>query len=141
MGFIEQWDDLLGQMNAGKRGRPFRCPEPFIAWMACIHVFLQMPYRQMEGFVWTLATFIPSLRAANYTTLFRRIQRRDLSLTVKPEILAEFGYNAEGAWLPQVNIALLSTATAPGMRRGSLSLITSSTTSSPFMPGNTKSMV
>jgi len=89
VGFIEQWDDLLGQMNAGKRGRPFRCPEPFIAWMACIHVFLQMPYRQMEGFVWTLATFIPSLRAANYTTLFRRIQRRDLSLTVTPELLAE----------------------------------------------------
>ena len=128
-------------MNADKRGRPYQYPEPFIAWMACIHVFLQMPYHQMEGFVRTLAPFLPNLMAADYTTLFRRIQRRDLSLTVKPEILAEFGYNAEGAWLPQVNIALLSTATAPGMRRGSLSLITSSTTSSPFMPGNTKSMV
>lgn len=87
--FIEQWDDLLARMNAGKRGRPYQYPEPFIAWMACIHVFLQMPYRQMEGFVRKLATFLPGLTAADYTTLFRRIQRLDLSLTVTPEILAE----------------------------------------------------
>lgn len=76
-------------MNAGKRGRPFQYPEPFIAWMACIHVFLQMPYRQMEGFVRKLATFIPGFTAADYTTLFRRIQRLDLSLKVTPEFLAE----------------------------------------------------
>lgn len=75
--FIEQWDDLLARMNAGKRGRPFQYPEPFIAWMACIHVFLQMPYRQMEGFVRQLATFIPGLAAADSTTIFCRIQRQD----------------------------------------------------------------
>ena len=87
--FIEQWDDLLAEMNAGKRGRPFQYPEPFVAWMACIHVFLQMPYRQMEGFVRKLTEFIPRLTAADYTTLFRRIQRLDLSLIVAPELLAE----------------------------------------------------
>jgi len=87
--FIEQWDVLLARMNAGKHGRPFQYPEPFIAWMTCIHVFLQMPYRQMEGFVRKLASFIPFLRAADYTTLFRRIQRLDLSLRVAPELLAE----------------------------------------------------
>ncbi|MCT8338419.1 IS5 family transposase [Methanoculleus sp. Afa-1] len=86
--FLAQWDDLLARMNAGKRGRPFQYPEPFIAWMACIHVFLQMPYRQMEGFVRKLATFIPGFTVADYTTLFRRIQRLDLSLTVTPELLA-----------------------------------------------------
>mgnify|MGYP000903204638 CR=1 FL=1 len=57
--------------------------------MACIHVFLQMPYRQMEGFARKLATFTPPLRAADYTTLFRRIQRLELSLNVAPKILAE----------------------------------------------------
>ena len=87
--FIEQWDELLAEMNAGKRGRPFQYPEPFVAWMACIHVFLQMPYRQMEGFVRKLTEFIPRLTAADYTTLFRRIQRLDLSLIVAPELLAE----------------------------------------------------
>ncbi len=76
-------------MNTGKRGRPYQYPEPFIAWMACIHIFLLMPYRQMEGFVRKLAEFIPKLTAADYTTLFRRIQRMDLSLKVTPELLAE----------------------------------------------------
>ncbi len=87
--FVDQWDDHLSQMNAGKCGRPFQYPEPFIAWMAGIHAFLQMPYRQMEGFVRELATVIPGLAAADYTTLFRRIQHLDLSLTVTPEVLAE----------------------------------------------------
>ena len=87
--FIEQWDTLLARMNAGKRGRPFQYPEPFITWMACVHVFLQMPYRQMEGFARKLATILPPLRAADYTTLFRRIQRLDLSLKATPELLAE----------------------------------------------------
>ncbi len=87
--FIDRWDDHLSQMNAGKRGRPFQYPESFIAWMASIHTFLQMPYRQMEGFARRLAPFIPGLKAADYTTLFRRIQHLDLSLPVVPELLAE----------------------------------------------------
>ena len=87
--FIDQWDDQLARVNAGKRGRPFQYPEPFIAWMARIHIFLQMPYRQMEGFVRNLATFIPGLKAADYTTLFRRIKDLDLSLPVEPRTLAE----------------------------------------------------
>lgn len=87
--FIDQWDDQLSQMNAGKRGRPFLYPEGFIEWMARIRALLQMPYRQMEGFVRKLAEFIPHLKAADYTTLFRRIKSMDLSLFVTPEILAE----------------------------------------------------
>ncbi len=76
-------------MNAGKCGRPFQYPESFIEWMARIHTFLQMPYCQMEGFVRRLAAFIPGLKAADYTTLFRRIQRLDFSLPVVPELFAE----------------------------------------------------
>jgi hypothetical protein len=48
-----------------------------------------MPYRQMAGFTRKLAECIPSLRAADYTTLFRRINRLDLALTVVPELLTE----------------------------------------------------
>ena len=69
-------------MNADKRGRPYLYPEPLIAWTACIHISLQTPYRQMEDFVRKLATFIPGLVAADYTTLFRWIQHLDLSLKV-----------------------------------------------------------
>ena len=87
--FIDQWDDQLARMNAGKPGRPFQYPDSFVEWMARIHVFLQMPYRQMEGFVRNLATFIPGIKAADYTTLFRRMKSLALSLTVTPPILAE----------------------------------------------------
>jgi hypothetical protein len=86
---IDRWDDHLSQMNASKHGRPFQYPESFIAWMASIHTFLQMPYRQMEGFARRLAAFISGLKAADYTTLFHRIQHLDLSLPVVPELLAE----------------------------------------------------
>jgi len=75
-------------MNAGKCGRPFQNPDSFIAWTARIHAFLQVPYRQMEGFVRKLATFVPGFKAADYITLFRRVQHLDLSLEVTPEILA-----------------------------------------------------
>ena len=57
--------------------------------MARIHVFLRMPYRQVVGFVRRLAAFIPCPKAADYTTLFRRIKSLDLSLPVVPELLAE----------------------------------------------------
>jgi hypothetical protein len=63
-------------MNAGKRGRLFQYPEPFIAWMACIRIFLQMPYRRIEGFVRKLATFIPGLTAADYNAAQRAMSRR-----------------------------------------------------------------
>jgi hypothetical protein len=43
----------------------------------------------MEWFVRKLAIFISGLTAEDYTTLFHRIQRLDLSLPVAPEILAE----------------------------------------------------
>lgn len=76
-------------MNRGEHGRPFLYPEPFIQCMACIHLLLQMPYRQMEGFSRKLSTFIPNLRSADYTTLFRRIKRLDLSLNVHPELLSD----------------------------------------------------
>ena len=71
-------------MNAGKPGRPFQYPESFIAWTARISTFLQMPYRQMEGFVRELAKFIPGLQAAGYTTFFRRIKSLEISLKGTP---------------------------------------------------------
>jgi len=86
--FIDHWDTHLARMNAGKRGHPFQYPALFIQWMAWIHMFLQMPYRQMEGFTTNLSLIIPGLRSADYTTLFRRIKELDLSLNVNPQILS-----------------------------------------------------
>jgi len=56
--------------------------------MASIHIFLQMPYRQMEGFTRQLATILPTPKAADYTTLFRRIQRMDIPVPVNTTLLS-----------------------------------------------------
>ena len=40
----------------------------------------------MEGFIRKLSEYIPRLRSANYTTLFRRIQKLNLSLS-SPDLL------------------------------------------------------
>ncbi len=48
--------------------------------MACIHSIFQMPYRQMEGFTIALSKVLPGLQSADYTTLFRRIQRMQIVL-------------------------------------------------------------
>jgi Transposase DDE domain len=75
--FVESWDEDTKRMNRGKRGRPFRYPEAFIAWMSVVHVFFCMPYRQMQGFAERLSRFIP-LKSADYTTLFKRIAAASL---------------------------------------------------------------
>jgi len=61
--------------------------------MACIHIFLQMPYRQMEGFTRQRATFLPALRSADYTTLFRRIQRMDIAVPLNTAMLSRVETN------------------------------------------------
>jgi hypothetical protein len=75
-------------MNAGNRGRPFQYPEPFIAWMACIYVSLQMSYHQM-GVCPEACNLHPHVQGNRLHTLFRRITLLNLSFNVTPEILAE----------------------------------------------------
>ncbi len=87
--FLSRRDESLLQINVGKRGRPYQYPEPFVAGMARIPVFLLIPYRQIEGFVQSLTKFIPRLTAADYINLFHRISQVNLSQKVTPELLAE----------------------------------------------------
>ena len=77
---LDRWSEFLDSMNKGKYGILFEYPTIFIEWMACIHLCLHMPYRQMEGFVRKFSEYIPHLKSADYTTLFRRIQNLGLSL-------------------------------------------------------------
>lgn len=77
--FLEKWDSELKRMNRKKRGRPFLYPGLFIMWMALIHVVFFLPYRQMEGFLRALSTYVPIV-AADYTTLYRRISIVELDI-------------------------------------------------------------
>lgn len=82
--FLERWDEEVGKMNRGKRGRPFRFPEAFVEWMGLIRVWFFMPFRQMEGFLRALSLHV-TVKPADYTTLFKRIKdtRIDLSSTIE----------------------------------------------------------
>lgn len=123
--FVESWDEDTKKMNKGKRGRPFRYPEPFITWMSLVRVFCSMPYRQLQGFAQKLSGFI-SLEAADYTTLFKRIatsqvpfdimllDRDDMvvaldstgfCITNRGEWINRFGGKATRSWL-KVHVAV-----------------------------------
>ena len=49
-------------------------PETFIKFSAIIYEIFHLPYRQMEGFYRKLSHYINKIKAADYTTLFRRMQ-------------------------------------------------------------------
>lgn len=81
LGFLSTWDDELERLNKDKKGRPFEFPPLFIKFNAFIHHIFYLPYRQLEGFLRKLSEFINKLKAADYTTLFKRIAELDLNLT------------------------------------------------------------
>ena len=73
--FVENWDEEVKKQNLGKKGRPYLYPETFIQFSAVIYEIFHLPYRQMEGFYRKLSSYIHGLKAADYTTLFRRIRK------------------------------------------------------------------
>ena len=79
--FLENWGRELSRMNRGKRGAPFQYPESFAQFSGLMYEFLHLPYRQLEGVLRKLSTFIPQLKAADYSTLWHRITRLELELS------------------------------------------------------------
>ena len=67
-------------MNDGKVGRKYIYPEKFIKWTALVYHVMNMPYRTIQGFLRSLSKYIPKLKAADYTTLFRRMKYVDIKL-------------------------------------------------------------
>lgn len=81
LNFVKNWDRELDRMNKNKkRGRPYEYPEQFIQFMAFVHILYYLPYRQMEGFIRKLSELIQPLKAADYTTMFKRISLMDIPL-------------------------------------------------------------
>lgn len=84
--FVENWDKEIEEQNSGKIGRPYTYPETFIKFSAIIYEIFHLPYRQMEGFYRKLSKYIRKIKAADYTTLFRRIRRINIEI---PETLKD----------------------------------------------------
>ena len=72
-GFLSSWKILLGEINGGKRGRPFKTPNAFILFLAKIRAMFGVPFRALQALarIVSTATGIPGL---SYTGLFKRIR-------------------------------------------------------------------
>lgn len=79
---VKNWHRELKQMNRKKSGAPYKYPESFILFASVIYSFFRMPYRQLEGFIDKLGTFVPGLISADYTTLHRRISKSALQIPI-----------------------------------------------------------
>jgi len=80
--FMETWDKELEEMNYKKRGRPYKFPESFMIFLAFIHIAF-LPFRQMEGFLRKLSEYIPKLKAADYSTICKRLQKMHIDLPLQ----------------------------------------------------------
>lgn len=80
--FIETWDKELDEMNYKKRGRPYKFPESFMIFLAFIHVAF-LPFRQIEGFLRKLSEYIPKLKAADYSTICKRLRKINIDLPLQ----------------------------------------------------------
>lgn len=80
--FLDDWDNELKIMNSSKKGRPYKYPNTFIQFTAIMYAFMHLPYRQLEGVLRALSSFIPVLSAADYTTLWYRISKLEMSIPV-----------------------------------------------------------
>jgi hypothetical protein len=73
----------LAQMNAGKRGCPFRHPQTMMLLFGMIRAAFRLPYRQLEGLARALGK-LTNLPAPNYTTFSLRLSR--LRLSPEPQL-------------------------------------------------------
>lgn len=78
--FLENWDNELDKMNEGKKGAPFSYPEQFVTFMAFVYSIFHIPYRQLEGYLRKLSDLISRDIAADYTTLFKRMAKMNITL-------------------------------------------------------------
>ena len=78
--FLDNWDHEIKTMNKEKRGRPFKYPRSFIAFTTFLKTGFSLQYRQTEGVLRALSQYIPKIKPADYTTLWRRINRISLEL-------------------------------------------------------------
>jgi hypothetical protein len=78
--FLDTWNKELRSMNKGKRGRPFYYPVSFIMFLKVLHDILHIKYRQTEGFIRALSTYIPAIHAPSFSQIRRRAIKMELPL-------------------------------------------------------------
>jgi len=79
--FVENWNTELAVMNCDKVGAPFRFPKTLIELQAVWHA-KRVPYRMIEGMTRDLAGMGQLPEYNNYTTVNRRINDLDFTLSM-----------------------------------------------------------
>src|SRR5208283_1052765 len=77
---MKGWKQELAEMNRGKEGSRYEYSDTFIKLLAFIHVYLRLPYRQLEGFVRMLSRHVDGLKTPDYSSMAWRTQRLDVKL-------------------------------------------------------------
>jgi hypothetical protein len=77
--FMDNRENEVKRMNEKKRGRPYQFPHSLMQFLAFVHIAF-LPYRQMEGFLRKLSEYIPKLKAADYSTICKRMKKMDIKL-------------------------------------------------------------
>jgi IS5 family transposase len=67
-------------MNNGKEGAVFRYPDSFIRLLLFMHVYLHLPYRQLEGFTKALARYVKGLTAPDHSSIQWRAEKLPIRL-------------------------------------------------------------
>jgi len=78
--FVKGWEDELEAMNNGKEGAVFRYPDNFIRLLLFMHVYLHLPYRQLEGFTKALARYVKGLKAPDHSSIQWRAEKLPVKL-------------------------------------------------------------
>jgi len=77
---VNEWKDELKKANDGKVGEPYHYPESYIRLLMCVRLLFHLPYRQAEGFVTFLSKHVEGLKAPDYSTIDRRVNKLVISL-------------------------------------------------------------
>ena len=80
LGFLKGWGSELQEMNQSKEGARFRYPDSFIQLLLFMHVYLHLPYRQLEGFTTALSKYVEGLEAPDHSSIQWRAGKLPIKL-------------------------------------------------------------
>ncbi|VUT23774.1 MAG: Transposase DDE domain protein [Candidatus Methanolliviera sp. GoM_asphalt] len=96
LGFVNNWNDELFEMNRGKKGGQYRFPDSFISWRSCLEAMDRLSWSLDEGIARSLAKmgFIPEYN--DYTTIWHRVHDMVPEITLPTEKDLEVATDGSG---------------------------------------------
>ena len=80
LNFVKGWGSELEVMNRGKEGAQFCYPDSFIRLLLFMHVYLHLPYRQLEGFIKALSKYVKGLKVPDHSSISWRAGKLPVKL-------------------------------------------------------------